>query len=138
MQEKVITHNGIVTKIQNGEIFVTIESESACVSCHAKGACSMSDKTDKIVNVDAKNYPKVRVGDNVTVLITKENGIFAVIISYIIPIVLIILSLFISKELNVSEPMSLLYMFILLTLYFTIIYLSRKKIKNKINIQIKI
>ena len=138
MQEKFITHNGIVTKIQNGEVFVTIESESACASCHAKGACSMSDKADKIVNVEAKNYPELKVGDNITVLITKENGIFAVIVSYIIPIILIVMSLFISNKLNVSEPISVLYMFILLFIYFTIIYLSRKKIKNKINIQIKI
>ena len=138
MQEKVITHKGTVTAIDNGEIFVTIESESACVSCHAKGACSMSDKKDKIINVDVKTYPEVKVGDTVNVLITKDSGVFAVIISYIIPIILMILSLFIFNKLDVNEPMSVLYMFVLLTVYFTTIYLCRNKIKNKINIQIKI
>ena len=44
-------HKGIVTEVTDDLVRVKIESVSACAACHAKGLCSMSDKTDKIIDV---------------------------------------------------------------------------------------
>lgn len=138
MKQQYITHSGIVTSISEERIYVTIKSESACASCHAKGACSMSEQVDKIVDVAAKDYPQVAVGDTLEVVISKESGVFAVVIAYIIPIVLILASLYLFNAIGLSEPVSGLLMLCLIAFYFIIIYLLRKKIVSKINISIKI
>ncbi|GAO30252.1 hypothetical protein JCM15548_12511 [Geofilum rubicundum JCM 15548] len=46
-----IEHQGIVDEVTDKGIKVKIISLSACASCHAKGACSVSDMEEKEVNV---------------------------------------------------------------------------------------
>lgn len=138
MVQKEIKHSGIVTSIANKRIYITIKSESACASCHAKGACSMSERVDKIIDVSAIDYPQVSIGDTLEVVISKQSGIFAVIIAYIIPVIIAVASLYIFKTIGLNELFSGLYMLALVVLYFVIIYLLNKRIVSKINISIKI
>lgn len=138
MGNKYISHKGSVTSISDERIYITIKSESACGSCHAKGACAMSEEVEKIVDVCIKTYPSTKIGDDVDVIISKKTGIISVVIAYIIPIFIILLSLYIFSSIELSEPLSLVFMLLLLLFYFTILYFFRTKLASKINIQIRI
>lgn len=138
MREREIEHTGIISKIEKGVVFVTVEATSACANCHAKGSCTMSETSEKIIQVRAHENPNLKIGDSVTVAISKKAGIIAIIMSYIIPVFLIVASLFIFNNLGVSELLSFTWMLLIIICYYIILYITRTKILNKINIKIKI
>lgn len=138
MREKEIEHNAIVSSIEKGVVFVTVESTSACAGCHAKGSCTMSETSEKIIQVRVSDNPNLKIGSSVTVAISKKAGIIAIIMAYIIPVFLIVASLFLFNELKVSELLSFTWMILIIICYYIILYITRDKILNKINIKIKI
>jgi sigma-E factor negative regulatory protein RseC len=48
---KEIEHPGVITSIDSSKIKVNITTYSACLSCSAKGICSISDVKDKIITL---------------------------------------------------------------------------------------
>lgn len=137
MKEKEITHSGLVSTIHNGVVYITIEASSACAGCHAKGSCTMSETEEKIVEIGAEKHPDLKVGEEVTVVISREAGIFAVIMAYLVPVLLVIASLWIFELAKMEELLSFAIMLLIVALYYVLLYLFRNKILNKINIRIK-
>lgn len=137
MKEREITHIGTVSSITEGVIHIRVEANSACAGCHAKGSCTMSETTEKIVQVNQDNYSGLCVGEQVTVVITREAGVFAVLTAYIIPVALIVLALWGFAELGYNELITFSLMIAIVSIYFIILYLLRKKIVKRINIKIK-
>lgn len=138
MKYKEITHTGVVSSIGNGVIFVTVEANSACAGCHSKGSCSMSEQSEKIIEVSASKHGTLSVGDSVTVVISRQAGIYSVALAYLVPVVLIVASLWALTELGYSELVAFGFMIGVTALYYVILYLLRKTILNRINIKIKI
>ncbi len=90
--EKVIEHSGVVQRVDGQHVHVLIEQQSACAGCHAKAACTAADKSDKVIAalmVDAS----IVAGDRVVVSAQKRVGIKAVILFYVIPFVLMLLTM---------------------------------------------
>lgn len=83
MPEK-ITHEGIVTQVGESQVTVRIQSTSACGSCHAKGLCNMSEKTDKDVVVKTKEASSYSVGEEVDVFLMSNTGLKAVLYAYVL------------------------------------------------------
>ena len=46
-----IEHDGIVIKVEDNAIIVQIQNQSACASCHSKGACGLSEVAQKNITV---------------------------------------------------------------------------------------
>lgn len=102
-----IEHKGVIVRLDGSVASVRIEQLSACAGCHVKSVCTVSDKADKIVEatVHSGSY---RVGDSVTIVGQKSIGIQAVLLAYVLPFVLIIvtmliMSCFIDNELIVGS-----------------------------------
>ena len=96
-----ITHDGIVTKVEPGVVTVKIQSTSACGSCHAKGLCQMSEKTDKDVVVKTRKSQEYRVGETVDVFLTSGMGLKAVLYAYVLSLVAGALFFFLGSLLGV-------------------------------------
>lgn len=127
---KVVSHKGIVVAADGCKIKVQIESVSACAACHAKGMCTLSDKEDKLIDIEMPNGMEKKVGDVVTVVVTQQRGMQAVVLAYILPAVVVILSLV--GFLNiVSELMAIILSLLSLAAYYIILYLFRSKIGSK-------
>lgn len=137
MKEKEITHSGTVSTIENGVVFITVEATSACAGCHAKGSCTMSETEEKIVEIGAEKHPDLKVGEEVTVVISREAGLYAVIMAYLVPVLLVVVSLWIFELLKMEELLSFGIMLLIVAIYYVLLYLFKKKILNKINIRIK-
>ena len=90
--KNVIDHEGIVADVTGDIATVSIDSQSACASCHAKGACSAADKTEKVLTVPV-NGLSVHPGENVKVTISKSTGLRAVAFGYIYPFLLLMIVL---------------------------------------------
>ncbi len=100
-----IEHTGIITNIDGTKIQVQIVQLSACSSCHAKGACSASDMDEKLIDAETTDTT-FKIGDQVLLIGESSMGLFAVLIAFIIPFLLILISLFILRLYTSNEALS--------------------------------
>lgn len=127
---KTVSHKGVVVAVDGNKIKVQIESVSACAACHAKGMCTLSDKEDKLIDIESPKAADKKVGDVVTVVVAQQRGMQAVVLAYILPAIVVILSLV--GLLNiVSEPVAIILSLLSLAVYYLILYLLRNKISSK-------
>ena len=132
-----ISHVGKIIDINPSFTTVEIVSVSACASCHAKALCGMSESKDKVIMVPTDPYTEYHIGDEVQVLTKKSMGLKAVWISYIIPLlILMILILSLSKLIG-NEMIRGLVAIGGVALYYGMIYIFRDKLSNEFSFYIK-
>ncbi|KAB2868410.1 MAG: SoxR reducing system RseC family protein, partial [Bacteroidales bacterium] len=117
------------------DIRVVITSQSACASCHAKGACSASDVSEKIVVVSKSNH-NYFVGETVKVLLKQSLGYKALFLGYILPLIVLLIALF-SYSAFMSESKAGLLALATLLPYYAILYFFRNKIARQFNFDIE-
>lgn len=125
-----IVHSGIVERIEYPFIFVRILQQSACSGCHAKSACTTADSQVKTIEIkdDSGNY---HLNEEVNVCGSYSVGLQAVGLSFVIPLLLVVVVLIIGQMFMINEIVgSLIGLFILIP-YYGIIYLMRNKLKKK-------
>lgn len=137
MMQKTIAHSGVVTSIKGKQLEVTILSQSACVSCQVKGACSVSDVAEKIVEVDMPPSRQLAVGDHVTVVMDRSGGLRAVMLGYFYPFILMILVLFTMHALTGNEGLAGLSAIGSLVPYYLLLHVFNHRIKSKFQFRIK-
>jgi len=127
---KTVSHKGVVVAVDGRRLKVQIESVSACAACHAKGMCTLSDKEEKLIDIESPAAVDKKVGDVVTVVVTQQRGMQAVVLAYILPAIVVILSLV--GLLNiVSEPVAIILSLLSLAVYYILLYLFRNRISSK-------
>lgn len=130
-----IQHEGVVQKVGSNSVLVTISSESACSGCHAEGFCNISGKEEKVVNVEGKY--NVSPGDNVTILMKRSMGYKAVVLSYLSPLLIIIISLVVMLSLEIPELTAGIISILILVPYFLVLYLFRNQINKSFTFTLK-
>lgn len=133
---KTIEHEGIVRSAINGLIKVSIISKSACVSCQAKGYCSISDMQEKEIEVYQPNI-QIKEGETVNVTLEQKLGFKALFIGYLFPSFIVLISLIISLSITNNELFSGILSIALLIPYYLGIYLLRNKLKKTFSFNIK-
>lgn len=125
-------HKGIVTEVTDDLVRVKIESVSACAACHAKGLCSMSDKTDKIIDVKRSQLKnEYHVGDAVTVVASSGKGLLAVVLAYLVPAVVAVAAVALMLWAGANELVASVVAIALVAVYYFILYLLRDKLNKK-------
>lgn len=113
---------GTVTAVSDGAVTVCIQQLSACSGCHARQACTSTDCADKYVTIPTEGKSFV-VGEQVRIEGDNYVGRLAVLISFVIPIALVVTSLFICTALDMGEALSALASLFTLGLYLLIVRL---------------
>lgn len=131
----VFEHLGIVQKADSKSVIVKILSESACAGCHAENMCSLTGKEEKLVEV--RGSYNVSPGETVTIMMKKTIGFRAVILSYVIPLVVIVTALVIMLDITSSELLAGLISISVLIPYYFIIWLFRNQINDKFTFSLK-
>ena len=135
--KKEIYHDGKIIEITPEFTSVEIISSSVCSQCHAKGLCGFSEEESKVVMVPTSPYTERKVGDTVTLALKQTMGLKAVWISYVIPlIILMILVLSLSSVID-NEVWTGLTAIGGVALYYLVIWLLRDKLKNEFVFYIK-
>ena len=130
-----IQHSGTVKQVEENSVLVSITSNSACSGCHAEGVCNISGKEEKTISVIGRY--NVQPGDNVTVEMSESMGMKAVVLSYVMPVFIIIAGLVVFSFLSISEAASGLAAISLLLPYFIILYIFRKYINRSFTFTLK-
>jgi sigma-E factor negative regulatory protein RseC len=132
----IINHEGIVQKIDDSSVIVSISSSTACSGCHAEGSCNMAGKEEKIIEVTGRY--DVRPGDRVTILMKQSMGYAALLLGYLLPLISVVTVLIILVAMEVPElPAGLLSLGILIP-YYIILFFFRKRVNEKFTFTLKV
>lgn len=122
----VVKHTGVVEAINGNNCYVRILQHSACSGCSAKRLCNSSESKEKIITV-LLNGEDVQVGETVNIEGTVVQGLRAVYICYMIPLFLLIASLFLGVRIG-GEMLGVILSLGVLAVYFIVLYLFRNRI----------
>lgn len=132
-----ISHIGRIVEINPEFTSVQIISMSACAQCHAKGMCGVSDAQTKIIMVPTDPYTEYQIGDEVKVLLKKTMGLKAVWISYVIPLIILMILILSLSAVTVHELYVGVGAIAGVALYYLVIYLLRDKLTKDFVFYIK-
>ncbi len=130
MTEDYIRHQGKIEKVEKHKVYVRIEQKAACSDCHAKFVCLASDKKDKIIEVN-DNSGCYSPQEDVIISARSSMGLFAVVIAFAIPLILVIISIVAGMNTTGNEGIGGLAGLSVLVPYYFILYLFRDKLKKK-------
>lgn len=119
-----IKHLGIVENIDGFHLKVRIVQTSACSSCSIKGHCSASETKEKLIDVYNHN-PSLnpQVGQRVMITGSTSMGMKAVGWAFIMPFLILLVSLFVSMKLTQhDEVLSALVALLMLVPYYIILF----------------
>lgn len=134
---KEILHEGRIVEITPDFTSVEIVRSSACSQCHAKGLCGFSEDETKVVMLPTDPYSEHKVGDSVNLALKRTMGLKAVWISYVIPlIILMILVLSLSPVIG-NELWTGLAAVGGVALYYLVIRLLRGRLNSEFVFYIK-
>ena len=132
-----IVHSGKIVEITPDFTTVEIIVDSACSGCHAKSLCGMSEEQEKLISLPTDPYADHQVGDVVKVCTKMSMGLKAVWISYVIPLmILMILILSLSSVIG-NEVISGLVAIGGVGVYYLVIWLLRDRLQNEFLFYIK-
>lgn len=134
---KIIEHSGIIHQINGKHIRVQITQTSACSDCHAKSACTAADKKDKYIDVEAANSTNYQVGDEVTLYGQSAMGLFAVLLAFVLPFLLVLGVLFILNNFMDNEVLAGVIALGVLIPYYIILSFFDTKLRSKLKFHIK-
>lgn len=117
-------------------LLVNIVNESACSSCHAKGACTVADFQDKEIEIE--NFTKqYSPGQEVTILFKESQGFAALFFGYVLPFILVLLVLIVASEITHNELTSGLLALAVLIPYYMTIYFFRHLFKKAFKFEVE-
>ena len=126
-----ISHEGIVTSIDDNNVEVKILSKSACASCNIKGACNMSEMKEKIISINTPKANDFQIGQNVMVSMGLGQANKAIVFAYVIPTIILFSMIFILNHFKIEEGINALISICSLVPYYLILFLFRDKMKRK-------
>ena len=137
MAKNEISHTGTVLEMTPEFTTVEIVAQSACAACHAKSMCGVADEQQKIIMVPTDPYASYKVGDEVLVMLKKSMGMKAVWISYVIPLLILMILILSLSSVTEHEVYAGLAAIGGVALYYLVIYLFRDKLANDFVFYIK-
>ncbi len=137
MSKSTVTHPGIIKSISGNTLDIKIIVSSACASCKIKGVCTVSDVEEKGVLVKVKDSSQYKPGQNVTIEMKQSMGTWAVMLGYIFPFLVLLVSMIIFTALKIDEGLAGILSISLLVPYYLILYITRNKLGDKFDYTIK-
>lgn len=128
MAKNEISHIGRVKEMTPESTVVEIVSSSACSSCHAKGVCGVSEEKVKEIEVPTDPYATWKPGDEVRVMLKQTMGLKAVWISYVVPLLILMILILTLSAVNVGEVYAGVVSIAAVAAYYLVIYLLRDRL----------
>jgi len=134
-----IEHEGIVREIRPENVKVGFVAQPGCVGCHAKGVCNLEQQNGEILDVPFYGGEKFKIGEKVKIIIKESMGLKAVLYAYLLPFILVIISLivFVSIFGDDQELKAGFMALSILVPYYFMIYICRGKFKKDFSFTIE-
>jgi len=132
--QNTINHEGIISKISNGVLTVSLKGNINCEACNAKAACGVSESNSKEIEIE-NNNSSFQLNEQVEVILAKQLGLKAVFWAYVFPFVLVLVVLFVSSNFLKEWQAGLIALFVLAPYYFTL-YVLKNLFKKTFKVSI--
>lgn len=132
-----IRHRGKIVDIDPLVTKVEILRTSACSACHAKELCGFSEEEKRIVDVATSGFDPHQIGEEVTLCMKKSMGMKAVWIAYVIPLVILVISVLVLSAFGLGELAMGLGAIAAVALYYVVILCFRDRLSNEFIFYIK-
>ncbi len=129
-----IEHSGTVSKKNGKTLEIKLKKSDGCEKCPIFSCCS-AKSADKVV-VEA-NDEVFSVGDKVVVCVSDKAEKLGVLLSYILPSVILFVSLLAGFASNMTEDYCAYGAIAALSVYYLLLFVFRKKLNNLAKITIK-
>lgn len=134
MREDCASQQGHVTAVYPDRVVVSFVQSSACSGCHATSACTMLDHKRREVTVYNPQELFV-VGDRVEVKVQNGVGIRAILLSFVLPLAILLLVAVCSiKLLELKEGISILLSFVSVAVYYFILSFFTPHLREKLSL----
>jgi len=135
-RSNLVKHSGVIEKIDNNTAYVAIAVTSACSACHIKSACSISDSEKKVIEV--KNFDgKLIVGERVIIAMKSSLGFKALFLGYLLPFLILMITLIVSMSLSKNEGISALFSIIATGMYYLTLSFFKNSLKKTFSYQLE-
>ena len=125
--ERQVEHTGTVASVCGDIMIVRIVTSTACSGCAAKNYCVPSESNERDIRIEGFSGDFV-LGEQVKILMRQSQGIRALCIGYLIPFVVVLITLLIVFQLTGNELASGLAALLILAPYYLILKLLNRKI----------
>ena len=132
--ESIVKHLGVISKIHNNVVTVSLKGDINCEACHAKGACGVSEAKEKEVEV-LLTEESFKLDESVEVILSKSLGLKAVFWAYVFPFILLISVLIIASSFY-SEWIAGLLAIAILVPYYMALYVLKSSFKKAFRVSI--
>ena len=132
-----IKHNGVVDGVEEGCVRVRILQSSACSACKVAAHCNASETKEKIIEVQVADADRYQRGDSVIVVADTAVGFRASLYGYLLPLILIVVSLVAVLKITQSEGYAAMSALGILIPYYIGLYLLRNKLRNKLSFSLE-
>ena len=133
---KKIRHRGIIDSISGCKASVRIVRMSACSSCEAKSTCRGHGTKDFIVNVTDEVLVGMSAGDAVTVEIPCSAGRHAVLVGFVVPLLLVVVSMAAVVSLGGRDVLAALVAIVVLAMYYCGLYVARQRLDRHFHVSV--
>jgi sigma-E factor negative regulatory protein RseC len=131
-----IEQKGTVEEISDRNIRVKICRDASCGHCSASGLCFLGESTERTVEIDHFTSG-LKLGDSVVISISRNMGNKAVVLSYLVPFVLLMVVLFLLNSLEFREWVTGLLALTALVPYFFLLYLFRNRLSKSFTFSVR-
>lgn len=132
--KETIRHQGVVEQIGATTCVVRILQQAACGGCSVKQLCKSSESKEKLVEASLGGMI-VRVGQKVMVEGTVGQGLKAVWIAYVVPLLGMVLVLFLGSAVQ-GEDLGALLALLFLIIYYGGLYLYRRRLNGSFRFRV--
>ena len=128
-----IKHSGIINAIRGECVSVRILQSSACSGCKVASHCNSSETKEKIIEARFK----YKIGDHVVVVADISVGFRASIYGYILPLILMVVTLVLVIACGAGEGIAALSSLGILFPYYMALFLLKDKLKEKLSFSLE-
>ena len=132
--DTIVKHEGVVSKITNDVVTISLKGNINCEGCKAKAACGVSESNDKEIEVSYSEQP-LKLNENVEVLLSKNLGLKAVFWAYVFPFIIMLTVLLIAST-QFKEWIAGLLSIVVLIPYYLMLYVLRSTFKKAFKLSI--
>lgn len=131
-----IKHSGIIKQLDDQYYYVSIVAQSACSACHSKSVCNMGSIREEIIEVPKTGNSEWKPGDQVEIVMHKTLGTQAVLLGYVYPFLLLLVTLITGIAITSNEGLSALLAIVILIPYYLLLYSFRNRLKKTFSFKI--
>ena len=132
-----VSHKGRICGIDPDFTRVEIVSTSACSECHARSICLPSDRKQEFVMAHTLSDEQFVPGEHVQIVLRRSLGNKAVLLAYMFPFLILLISLFGCYALTHNEILSVLVCIVCIGLYYAFMIKRSKQIDKQFVFYVK-